>query len=104
MPSTETLRIEDLPRIRAANFTAAYANHVEAFPGFYEISVLFCRIQRNTGGETVSEQQAEITMTWEQALRVRDLLDRLVKGYEAQHGSIRLMDDPREAEQGPPGD
>ncbi len=88
--TSHIISIAELPRSRSESFLSAYSNHTESTPGFYEIAFLFCHIHKDQKGDLVLEQRAEIVMTWEHAARVRDLLNRMVTNYEAEHGLIRL--------------
>ena len=97
------INIAELLRHRSPHFISAYTNHTEGSPGFYELGLTFCQIAPDLERKPVVEQHAALTMTWEHALRVRDLLDRLIKGYEKEHGAIRLTDDqPAPPESTPP--
>jgi hypothetical protein len=91
VPINQTLKIADLPRSRSEKFITAYCNHTESTPSFYEFELLFSHIHKNQDGIATVEQQAQIIMTWEHTLKVRDLLNRVVEAYQDQRGSIRLM-------------
>jgi hypothetical protein len=94
---SKRVSITELSRHRMPHFISAYTNHTEGSPGFYELGLTFCQIAADLERKPVIEQHAALTMTWEHALRVRELLDRLIKGYEKEHGTIRLKpDDPPE--------
>ena len=105
VPINQILKITDLPRSRSEKFITAYCNHTESTPSFYEFEMLFSHIHKNQDGIATVEQQAQIVMTWEHTLRVRDLLNRVVEAYQTQRGAIRSMaeaDSPdHDAEEGP---
>lgn len=84
-------KIADLPRVRSDQFVSVYSNHTEAAPGFYELTLIVSRIAKK-GNELHVEEQAEIIYSWEHAVRVRDLLSRMIKAYEDQEGNkIRIL-------------
>lgn len=87
------LEIGDLPRIRANRFSLSYSNHIEANRSFYDLSLTFCQISKNLKEQTVLEEQVTTIMTWEQIIRLRDLLTRLIKQYEDTNGKIRLQEE-----------
>jgi|SRR5450759_4390493 hypothetical protein len=88
---SKRLTIASLPRKRADGFSFNYANHTEAMPGFYELALQFCRIGKGADGDLAVEILAEISMSWEHAIRVKDLLNRVVAAYESENGNIRLL-------------
>jgi hypothetical protein len=100
----QVVTIADLPRTRSEGFVSVYANHTEAYPGFYEIALLFCRIGKARPGQMAIEEGAEIALSWEHALRVRDLLNRMIDAYEKQQGKIRIQEGnaPESSESGDP--
>jgi hypothetical protein len=92
MPEEHKLPIKDLPRTRSERFVSIYANHTEALPSFYELDLIFNRIGKGVDGVIV-EEVAEVILTWEHAVRVRDLLNRMVETYEGKQGHIRILKD-----------
>lgn len=95
MPENKrVLKIADITRSRSAGFSFVYSNHTEAAPAFNEISCLFCHIHRDLDGSPTAEQKVEVVMSWEHAARVRDLLDRMLRNYESEHGPVRSIQEP----------
>jgi len=91
MPEQKKVPIADLPRTRPERFVSIYANHTEALPGFCELALTFSRIAREPSKGLIVEEGGEVILTWEHAIRVRDLLSRMVEAYEKQQGSIRTV-------------
>jgi hypothetical protein len=90
--------IAELPRTRPDRFVSVYANHTEGTPGFYELDLVFCRIGKSSSGQLAIEEEAQIVLSWEHVLRVRNLLNRMVDAYEKQQGKIRFMQEEDEEE------
>jgi hypothetical protein len=84
-----TVKIEDLPRHNADNFLDIYANNVGSSSNFYDLRFLFGQIIAGPKIDPHIEDRVSVTMSWEHARQFRALLDRLIKGYEANTGPIR---------------
>ena len=96
---TQIVRLADLPRLRADHFVSVYANQIETTPTFYDIALTFARVTRGPNGKPVLEEQATATVAWEHAIRLRDLLSRLLTAYEEKNGPIRLMHESKDPEE-----
>lgn len=84
------LDIEDLERIKSPNYVSVYANNTNATSSFNELRLFFGQIVHRPYIDPIIEDSVTVTMTWEHALRVRELLDRMLKSYS--HGPIRELD------------
>jgi hypothetical protein len=99
LPEEVTYSIAKLRRTRTATFVEAYANHTQATPSFHDIRLIFAGIIVPHDPESPApyvEERAGITMSWEHAKALRDLLTRMIDGYEATTGPIRQR--PRDEE------
>jgi hypothetical protein len=68
-----------------------YFNNAQAQATEYELSL---DLGYRAGPGQESEVAVRAVTSWEHAKRLRDLLDRLVKGYEQQAGPIREFPEP----------
>jgi hypothetical protein len=84
----KTVKVSDLDRVRSPAFVEAYSNNVNGAAGFHELRLIFGQIVTDLDKPRI-EDRAAVTMTWEHARDLRDLLDRLVKRYEEEHGPLR---------------
>ena len=89
----QIVTIAELPRLQSERFVSAYTNHIEATPGPYDLSLIFCQILKDSQDQTVVERHAGIAMTWEHAVRLRDLFGRMIDAYEREKGKIRVIED-----------
>jgi hypothetical protein len=87
------LSISGMARERSEQFLAAYVNHTEATSSFYDCRIIFSQITKNLSGELFIEELVAVDMTWEHAAKVRDMLDGVVKSYEAQNGKVRVLEE-----------
>jgi hypothetical protein len=89
--STKSIKIADLPRSRSDRFVSIYANHTETTPGFNELAVMFSRIGKLRLGDFAIQEEVEVVLSWEHALRVRDLLTRMLDAYQKHEGKLRTQ-------------
>jgi hypothetical protein len=95
--ASKLINVLELPRQRLSHFISAYVNHVEAASSFYDLRLIFCQVAVDLQRELTVEQHAAFAMTWEHAVRVRNLLNRLIAAYEKENGAIRLGEPTEDA-------
>lgn len=103
MPEAKSVskqQISELPRVQSDQFRSIYVNHTEAVPGVNELALTVCRIARRRAAFQL-EEQAEIVFSWEHALRVRDLLNRMIQAFEDGYGKIRIEPEEQESPSAP---
>lgn len=84
------LDITKVQRQKAPDFKLIYANNAGSSATFHEVRLVFGQILAGPDQPiTIIEHSVSVSMTWEHALQLRDLLGRLVAGYEKDHGPIR---------------
>ena len=87
------LDLNALERIQVPNYVSVYANNTNATSSFYEMRLYFGQIVHKPSGDPFIEDSVSVTMTWEHALRFRDLLNRMVESYkQGPHGTIRELE------------
>jgi len=91
----ERVSIGQIARHKAPDFKSVYANNAGSAATFHEVRLIFGQILAGPDEpETVLEHSVSVSMTWEHAAQLRDLLTRLIGGYEKDHGPIRKQRDP----------
>lgn len=85
--------IADLEHERAALFVDLYVNHTQAQPSFNDLRMVMGAIVDNRGkreAPPVIEERVAVTMAWEHAKSLRDLLTRMIDAYEKENGLLRV--------------
>ena len=84
------LDLNKVPRQKAADFKSVYSNNAGSSATFHEVRLIFGQILAGPDQPTpVIEHSVSVSMTWEHALQLRDLLSRLITGFEKDQGPIR---------------
>ena len=82
--------VEQLERIRVPNFCSVYANSTNSYSSFYDLRLIFGQVVVDPGREKpFVEDRVSVTLTWEHVGPLLDLLDKLLKAHELEHGPIR---------------
>ncbi|MDA1316188.1 MAG: DUF3467 domain-containing protein [Acidobacteria bacterium] len=84
------MKISELTQVRAPGFIEIYVNNANAGFSFQDLRLIFSQVVIDRDNPYV-EDRAAITMNWEHAKALRDLLDRLVSQYETDVGEIRAQ-------------
>jgi hypothetical protein len=99
--ATGKFDLEKLQRLQAPGFVSVYANNTNSTNSFYEVRLLFGQIIGRPDAAPIVEDSVMVTMTWEHAVRVRDMLSRILADYERDQGPIRLMKESSPPKQPP---
>ena len=89
-------KIADLTRVPTSNFFSTYANNTHGSSSFYDLRLVFGQVIIPQVKEPYIEDRASITITWEHVGPLRDLLDRMLKTYQAEYGPARRIDSSKE--------
>jgi len=90
----QVVKVTELPRSTAPNFVEIYANNAGSSSTFQDLRIIFGQIIFGMDDKNTIEDRASITMSWEHALALRNLLDRLITKYEEENGKIRVQVEP----------
>jgi hypothetical protein len=86
----KTINLLEVDRVRSPQFVSIYSNNANASASFFELRLLFGQILGGLGKDPVHiEDGALITMSWEHAQKLSELLQKTIALYEAQHGKVR---------------
>ncbi len=90
-----TLNVSELPRKKSADFVDTYSNNANLVAGFYDLKILFSNIIIGIPNEEPHiEDRAWVSLSWEHAKALRDILSERILDYEKIVGPIRDRDKP----------
>ena len=91
----KSVNVSEMKRIREENFISTYANNAHVLASQYDLSLLFGQIMVNPDGEPLLHEAASVTMTWEHAKRLRDVLTNVLDNYERTRHAMKQPDQPQ---------
>lgn len=80
---------QDLVLTKSPDFAMHYANNTGLVTTTFDLSLLFGRIIDIGGGKVTVEQFAQITMSYQHAKAVSEILTDHLRKYEEKHGEIK---------------